>query len=195
VKLLIIPLIGAFIGWVTNKLAIKFLFWPLKPIKIPFIRYEIQGVLPRRRKEIAATVGLVVERELLSAKDLIKYLNSFYTKEKIIEKAVLELKRAVLNSVPKYIPFKKSLSEFIESRLLNGLPKIIESISSSISEDLKNSFDLSKSIEEKLNNFDLVYLEKLTYEIASKELKHIEIMGGVLGFLIGLIQVAFAVFL
>ena len=194
-KLLIIPFIGAFIGWITNKLAIKFIFWPLKPIKIPLINFEFQGVIPKRRKEIASTVGLIVERELLSAEDFINYLNSSETKKKIVDGAVLELNRTVLNRMPKYVPFKKYFEELIESRLSNELPKIIDSISKNISEDLKSSFVLSKTVEDKLNSLDLLYLENLTYEIASRELNHIEVMGAVLGFLIGLIQVAFAVFL
>ncbi|HCX79706.1 MAG TPA: DUF445 domain-containing protein, partial [Firmicutes bacterium] len=60
---ILFPLLGGAIGWVTNYLAIKFLFRPRKPWRIgPLV---IQGVIPRRRKDLAAAVGQVVATELL----------------------------------------------------------------------------------------------------------------------------------
>lgn len=35
-------IIGAVIGWITNILAIKLLFRPLRPYKIPLLNYKIQ---------------------------------------------------------------------------------------------------------------------------------------------------------
>jgi len=43
-------------------------------------------------------------------------------------------------------------------------------------------------VEEKIMAFNLLKLEKVVLSIAEKELKHIEILGGVLGFIIGLFQ-------
>ncbi len=43
--------------------------------------------------------------------------------------------------------------------------------------------------DEWIEEFDLGTLESIVYGIASKELKMIEVLGGVLGFLIGLLQV------
>jgi uncharacterized membrane protein YheB (UPF0754 family) len=43
-------------------------------------------------------------------------------------------------------------------------------------------------VEEKISQFELDEIEKMILKIAKKELKHIEYLGGVLGFLIGLTQ-------
>jgi hypothetical protein len=71
---LVPPLIGAVIGWVTNAIAIKMLFRPLEEIRlfggkepgrgirVPFT----PGILPRERKKLAASIGSMVERELLT---------------------------------------------------------------------------------------------------------------------------------
>ena len=50
---ILFPVVGFFIGWVTNVLAIQFLFHPRKKI------FGIQGIIPKRKKEmlITATVG------------------------------------------------------------------------------------------------------------------------------------------
>ncbi len=61
------PLLGALIGYVTNALAIRMLFRPLSririgPIPVPFT----PGVIPRRREELAESIGRMVSRDLLT---------------------------------------------------------------------------------------------------------------------------------
>lgn len=56
------PLVGAFIGWLTNGIAIKMLFRPLTPKyigrwRIPFT----PGIIPKERDRIARSVGAVAE--------------------------------------------------------------------------------------------------------------------------------------
>jgi F0F1-type ATP synthase assembly protein I len=64
---LIPPLAGAFIGFLTNVLAIRMLFRPLKAVRIFGIRLPFTpGVLPRERCKLADSIGRMVERELLT---------------------------------------------------------------------------------------------------------------------------------
>ncbi|MDR1444649.1 MAG: DUF445 family protein [Treponema sp.] len=61
------PLAGAIIGFITNVLAIKMLFRPLKAYHIFGIRIPFTpGILPRERAKLAASIGAMVERELLT---------------------------------------------------------------------------------------------------------------------------------
>ena len=50
-------------------------------------------------------------------------------------------------------------------------------------------------VENKINELDLYQLEELIIKVAKKELKHIEILGLVLGFLIGIIQGIIIIFI
>ena len=70
---LVPPLAGALIGYITNAIAIKMLFRPLREIRLfagkkgrglrlPFT----PGILPRERRKLAASIGAMVERELLT---------------------------------------------------------------------------------------------------------------------------------
>jgi uncharacterized membrane protein YheB (UPF0754 family) len=62
------PLAGAIIGYVTNALAIKMLFRPLKEIRLWGLRIPFTpGILPRQRHKLAESIGRMVERELLTA--------------------------------------------------------------------------------------------------------------------------------
>jgi uncharacterized membrane-anchored protein YjiN (DUF445 family) len=61
------PLAGAFIGFLTNVLAIRMLFRPLRELRIFGIRLPFTpGILPRERHRLADSIGQMVERELLT---------------------------------------------------------------------------------------------------------------------------------
>ena len=71
------PLLGAIIGYGTNRLAIKMLFRPLEPKRflgrhIPFT----PGIIPKSRDELAASVGGIVAKDLLSPDALRKHLDN-----------------------------------------------------------------------------------------------------------------------
>jgi hypothetical protein len=77
------PLVGALIGFVTNVLAIKMLFRPLRPyyffgLRIPFT----PGILPRERARLAESIGAMVERELLTPEILRERLAGEELREK-----------------------------------------------------------------------------------------------------------------
>jgi uncharacterized membrane protein YheB (UPF0754 family) len=59
----------------------------------------------------------------------------------------------------------------------------------SMFEKMEEKIDLKEIVRKKIEGFDLIKLEQIIYGIASRELKAIELWGGVLGFLVGIIQV------
>jgi uncharacterized membrane protein YheB (UPF0754 family) len=64
---LVPPLVGAVIGYITNAVAIKMLFRPLKEVRILNWRLPFTpGILPRQRHKLAISIGRMVERELLT---------------------------------------------------------------------------------------------------------------------------------
>ena len=65
--LILLPIIAAFIGWLTNYLAVKMLFHPRLPLQV--LGFSIQGVFPKRQKQLADKLGSLVAEELFSVKD------------------------------------------------------------------------------------------------------------------------------
>ncbi|HOU47595.1 MAG TPA: DUF445 family protein, partial [Chitinophagales bacterium] len=63
-----VPLIGAFIGWITNWIAIKMLFHPRKPVKFLFLTFH--GIFPKNKPRIANKLGIVVQRDLINFSDI-----------------------------------------------------------------------------------------------------------------------------
>ena len=61
------PAAGAIIGFVTNVIAIRMLFRPLKEIRFLGLRLPFTpGILPKQRHKLAQSIGAMVERELLT---------------------------------------------------------------------------------------------------------------------------------
>ena len=59
-------------------------------------------------------------------------------------------------------------------------------------EDKALLVDIEKMVTDKVSNFSSDKLEDLLQSVMSKEFRFIEIIGGVLGFVIGLIQMGFS---
>lgn len=62
-------------------------------------------------------------------------------------------------------------------------------------ETLEKNVDFKEIIVEKVDGFSLEELERITFSLAKKELKHIEIIGAILGGLIGVVQFVITVFI
>ncbi len=65
------PVIGAFIGYLTNKIAIRMLFRPLRAWHVFGFRVPMTpGVIPSRRELLADNIGEMVGRHLLTSRDI-----------------------------------------------------------------------------------------------------------------------------
>ncbi len=65
------PLFGAVIGYVTNHIAIRMLFRPLRPWRIFGIRVPLTpGIIPSKRGELAQKMGEMVGSHLLTSSDV-----------------------------------------------------------------------------------------------------------------------------
>ena len=189
-KLVIIPVIGALIGWLTNYIAIKLIFRPFVPKRIPFTPWIIQGLIPKRQDEIAVNVGRVVEHELISMEEIIGELNNHSRKQHLIKVVSDLLKERVNHRLPGFVPYslRSLVITLVEDTVKKEAPILFEQLTESISQDILKEVKVEHLVEEKLRNFDMLQLERLIFSVASKELKHIEVLGAILGFLIGMVQ-------
>jgi len=71
------PLIGAFIGYLTNDIAIRMLFRPLTPWRIFGLRLPLTpGIIPSKRQQLAENIGEMVGGQLLTSKDIGEAMSS-----------------------------------------------------------------------------------------------------------------------
>jgi len=190
-QIILIPVIGAVIGWVTNVLAIRLLFHPRQPYRLPLLGYEVQGLIPKRRLDLARDIGQVVEKELLSLDDVFTRINTPEIQLRIADTASKQVVTRVKGKIPNYIPRSvvRLVEEGVYSWLLREFPSVYEKTIYQISGQVKEEIRVSEIIEQKLHQFELEKFEDLINGVASREFRHIEWVGAILGFLIGLVQV------
>ena len=190
VRIIILPIIGALIGWFTNVLAVKLIFRPINIISLPLTGFKIQGLIPKRKAEIARSIGETVEKELLSIEDIVDRMTDSLDKNHIIRIIKIKIQEVVSQKIPSFFPH--SIKELIVNYVEESIHKEIEPAFDEIIEELmvktRDSIKIGRIVEEKINEFDLIKLENLIINITKRELKQIEYLGGVIGFLIGILQ-------
>jgi uncharacterized membrane protein YheB (UPF0754 family) len=187
-KYIILPLISALIGYLTNVVAIKMLFWPRMPINLLF--FSLQGLLPKRKMQLASSLGDLVEEQLLSLDDLFEKIDTPEVRKIVSQQIVMAVRDRLGDIIPTIIPVKitKVVADGVERLILQEIDNIFNRIMESGQEYLKNEIKISRIVENKVNAFNLDQLEKLIRSVSSPELRAIEILGGVLGLIIGIIQ-------
>ena len=86
-KYIMPPLIGAVIGYVTNWIAVKMMFRPLKPIKLGKFKLPFTpGIIPKNRNRIAKSIAVAINENLLTNSDLTSKLMSDDIQDSIKEK-------------------------------------------------------------------------------------------------------------
>ena len=131
--LLMMIVVGALIGGITNSLAIKMLFRPYKAIYIGSWRVPFTpGLIPKRREELADQLGKMVVKHLLTAEGIGKKLSDHAFLQDITVWLQKELKEFLNSNV--------TISSFLEQYLQ------IKDIDKLLLEKTDNLLDL------KLNN-------------------------------------------
>ncbi len=198
VKALLLIVIGSMIGWITNYIAIKMLFRPYREINLIF--FKIQGLIPKRRHEIGITLADTIQNELISLEDITKKLENAdldIEMEKVID-SILEKKLAseITTRFPMIAMFlNESALNKIKDTIKESIMENKEQIIEMLFETLEKNVDFKEIIVEKVDAFSLEELERITFSLAKKELKHIEIIGAILGGIIGVVQFVITVFI
>ena len=192
-NILMIPIIGGLIGWITNKLAIRMLFRPKEPLSVPMTSWSIQGVLPRRKEDIAQAIGHTVEKDLMSAEMLIDQLKNNQYKKEIVEAATTHMVDKFKNSMPYIIPNSliTILVRHITPSIKNEVEKLVGQMETTVYSRLKDDLNVADIVRRKISLMNLEEVEQMAVNVVSSELRYIELFGALLGVIIGFVQVLF----
>ena len=182
--------IGGLIGWLTNRLAIRLLFWPYDPIRIPVLGFLLQGLIPRRKSALAHSVGTQIEKELLSMEDILQQFGSEKQKTELTLFLRLYFNEIILEKIPTVFHsfMKKPVDHLVHDLLERESDRLLNEILEYLMEDGIVDFNIGTMVEERIVSFPMERLEEMILAVAKRELQHIEWIGGVLGMMIGFIQ-------
>ncbi len=161
-SIIIRPLIGAGIGYVTNWIAVKMMFRPLHPIKIgKFTLPFTPGIIPKNQPKLAESIGNTISNNLLTDNDLKEVLLSNEVKQYILSNIKSTFNKLEHNQES----LKNTICKFIEEDKYLYSVSLIES-------------KISNSIFETVLEANLGILISNQIEIAAKE----KLKGSMLGF-------------
>ena len=185
-----LPAAGALIGYITNTIAVKMIFRPIRPVNV--LGFRIQGLMGRRQQELAVSIGRVVGDHLVGHDDVVR---SFERADfegllaGVLEEA-LGPKIDELKSLPLIGGFLTDARVAdLKGSISNSIMSHKEIILEKLEEAVEQGLDVQALVTEKVAAFPIEKLESLVLEVTRNELRAIEVLGGVLGLLVGLGQV------
>lgn len=189
--LYLLPIIASLIGWMTNYIAVKMLFHPRTAVK--FLGFTFHGVFPKRQKALAEKLANLVAEELFSISDVSSKIKDFATSDEAMNEVGRRIEMTIRNKLVKSFPMlamflSDEMVEKVTGLFKKELKDFLAETSTGLGEKLEESMDVREMVQERVNAFSSEKLEQLLNQLMKKEFRFIEIVGAVLGFLIGCLQ-------
>jgi uncharacterized membrane protein YheB (UPF0754 family) len=83
------------------------------------------------------------------------------------------------------------LIQTVKQTFVGELKVFLNEITNKLALSVESDLDVHRIVEEKVMNFSSDKLEEILFAIMKREFRFIEVVGAVLGFLIGLVQIAY----
>lgn len=194
-RILFSALIGATIGYVTNDIAIRLLFRPMRPKKV--LGMTLQGLIPRRQAEIAASLGTIMSEHILDGQALAGKLmdkNTMEEAESILERTVC---RKVSEKMSSLVPgrIREAVARRVAKTAVREARSAVAEMAPSTMGWITNRLDVERMVEESVNELSAQKLEEVLLTLARKEVRAIKVLGGLIGLAIGLLQSVVAIYL
>lgn len=189
IKIILIALMDAFFGWLAFYALIKMIFLPLEPIKIPLTRFKVQGLIPKKRLEIAGAIGTIVEKNV-SLEDLLSEVINDDNKKEILFSIKSKIMEVLEDRMPALVPrFLRHLILNKVAQVLNmELNTFLDNAVIDLTDTVISKFDLTGIIEGKLNELDLKEIKDFVFSSGKRQLRYLRLLGAALGFIMGIVQ-------
>lgn len=196
-KYLAVPLVGAVIGYITNWIAVKMLFFPhyekrLFGIRLPFT----PGVIPKGKPRLAKAAGEVIEKQLLNEEVMRETLLSEEIKQKMFQTVEewtnerkasdLTLRQAVLHVVDQdslndiIAQTEEDISDYLRTKISEKDPAkllaeiIVEEAKSRLADSMVGMFlsgSFMDKLAEEIENKVQEYLDTELYPMIDMEVQ------------------------
>lgn len=185
-------LLSCFTGWLVIWICIKLLFHPQRPVH--FAGVTIQGIIPANQELIAEKIGRLVSTELFSfsaLQEMLTHPDNFNKLKPEIETHIDHFLRVRLKD---HFPMLSMLIGDKTINQLNGaflieLETLFPVIIKSYLSRLENELDLEKTVTEKIAGFSISKTEELVKKFAAKQVLKIQLLGAVIGLVMGLVHI------
>jgi uncharacterized membrane protein YheB (UPF0754 family) len=188
-SLLSIPLISAIVGWTTNFLALKMMFYPIEFIGIkPFLGW--QGLIPAKRREMAEIEVELVLGKLLSVQELASRIDSKQL-TKAMQRRLKQVLRRIVNDVMRecapqlWAALPVHGKNLLYARIEADMPNVISNIVNDFKHNIEEIVDIKELVVSKLVESPEL-INEIFLKSGAKEFPFVERSGFWFGLLFGL---------
>jgi len=167
IEILVISVsVGAAIGYITNYIAIKMLFRPVKSVKIGKITVFPQGIIPREKKALAKKIGEVVKDYILSEEEIKKIVTSKEVRKEIEQFLNKKIDEMLNKDIQEFLT-KEEIAEKFAEIIENIIKEKFSMFASFVNKNMIKDLLLKLEIPLKINQ--IVPAERIK-EIFKKEI-------------------------
>lgn len=186
-----IPFISAGVGWATNVIAIKMMFYPIEFFGIKPV-FGWQGIVPSKAKKMASIACDLMLKRLVNVREVFQRLDPDRIASDL-EGPLLQMTHDVVDNVmDSYQPgLWEGMPQVAKNRVYASArketPAIISKLMAEMRDNIENVFDVKNMV---INNLmrDKALLNRIFLETGKQEFVFIGRSGAYFGFLFGLIQ-------
>ena len=189
-----LPAFGGFVGFFSDWIALQMMFRPLHPKKV--LGFTWQGLFLKRQKEVAADYAALISKQLLTPANMMQELFRGAFADRIMELIHKNVKRTVDEQTgivrplvvyavgsQKYIEMKSVIAE----RIMAQMPETMKHVES-YAED---AMDVRNTLVERMQGLTSEEFEGMLRPAFKEDEWSLIIVGAVLGFLVGEMQIHF----
>lgn len=189
---LLIPAISAFVGWFTNVVAVKMMFYPIEFVGIPpYLGW--QGVIPANALRLARVSNALITEKLLSLRELFDETfdaQAFTGRlgaviddvtEQVIDEIANKHAKAMWDNAGEFM--RNKLRERVRAEVL----EVSRAIAMDIADDIDDILDIEQTVLDAIER-NKGLMGEMFYEVGRQEFKFIERSGLYFGFLFGIFQ-------
>lgn len=126
------PLIGAVIGYFTNLIAVKMLFYPHKPVYVFGHQLPLTpGAIPKGKARLAKSAGKIVQNELFTREDISGRLLTEEVEKPLIDKVmsildtdIRETGAVMAGSSEKYDQLENNFTELLSLKITDAIKRM-----------------------------------------------------------------------
>lgn len=186
-----IPFISAGVGWATNVIAIKMMFYPIEFLGIKPV-FGWQGIVPSKAEKMASIACDLMLKRLVNVREIFQRLDPNRIASDL-EGPLLKMTNDVVDNVmDSYQPgLWEGMPQIAKNRVYASArketPAIIAKLMAEMRDNIENVFDVKNMV---INNLmrDKALLNRIFLETGKQEFVFIGRSGAYFGFLFGLIQ-------
>ncbi|ACY14499.1 DUF445 domain-containing protein [Haliangium ochraceum] len=188
---LLIPVVSAVVGWATNVVAIKMMFYPVDFVGVWKLGW--QGIVPANATRMASASTQIITEKLLRLDELFANFDAEHFTGAHLEEVMDEtVEQVIEETAAKYAPemwagAQEAAKGHVRQMVRADVERVLSEILAEVGTQIEDILDLEAIVVDTAER-DRAIIGEMFQTVGAKEFDFIRRSGGYFGFLFGLVQ-------